>query len=262
MEESTQSPSVVRQQPLIKTIDAIREATQKSAKILIPATLILLRKISNLVKSLKYQIAGLRLSRQSRLAQNPDYIPSIRPSINLRGKEKWLLAISAIVLVVLIGLAFYVGLGRNDSASVAYTDTRPEPSKAKARQALNKEYAFPLKDEKGKQVSQVKYVIENAELQDSIIVKGQRAQAVKGRTFLILNLKIVNDHTQGIEINTKDYIRLSVNGSKEWIAPEVHNDPVLVQAISTKLTRLGFPVNDSDKDLILQVGEIKGEKQT
>ena len=65
-----------------------------------------------------------------------------------------------------------------------------------------------------------------------------------------------------IKINTKDFIRLSVNNNQnEWLAPDLHNDPVEVQAISTKNTRLGFPVNESDKNLVLQVGEIEGYKQ-
>ncbi len=165
------------------------------------------------------------------------------------------------IAVVLLGLSFYLGKSLNQN-STNYNDDRPLPSATKARQDLNKEFKFPLKDARGEDLSEIKYVIESAELQDSIIVKGQRARAVKGRTFLILNIKISNNFTQGIEINSRDYVRLLVNDSKELIAADVHNDPVAVQAISTKYTRLGFPINDSDKNLMLKIGEIKGSKQT
>lgn len=166
-----------------------------------------------------------------------------------------------IAVAGLIGLSiYYAGKTPGQKVSI-YQDERPLPSQSKAKQTLNNEFAFPLKNEKGKEVSKVEYNIESVELQDSIIVKGQRARAVLGRTFLIVNLKISNNHTQGIEINSRDYIRLSVNNQNEWIAPDIHNDPVLIQAISTKLTRLGFPINDTDKNLQLQVGEIKGSKQ-
>jgi hypothetical protein len=37
---------------------------------------------------------------------------------------------------------------------------------------------------------------------------------------------------------------------------------VEVQAISTKFTRVGFPINENDSDLKLRVGEIEGEKET
>src|SRR3989344_2472042 len=165
------------------------------------------------------------------------------------------------IAIALLILSFYLGKSLNQN-SISYKDDRPLPAATKARQVLNKEFEFPLKDGKGNEVSRIKYGIESAELQDSIIVKGQRARAVKGRTFLILNLKISNNFTQGIEINSRDYVRLSINSSKEFIAADIHNDPVAVQAISTKFTRLGFPINDSDKNLMLRIGEIKGKKET
>ena len=256
MEENIQTASgLENNKPATSKAAVLKNITASTVKIIVPAFLAFIAKTYGVINALKEKLTH---SKSSQNTPNLGY----RPRFNSRGKEKMILAVSAVVLVVLIGSAFYIGLSKTDSVSLSYSDTRPDASIAKARQVLNKEFDFPLKNEKGKVVSEIKYIIENAELQDSIIVKGQRAQAVKGRTFLILNLKIVNDHTQGIEINTKDYLRLSVNKNNEWIAPEVHNDPVQVQAISTKYTRLGFPINDTDKNLTLQVGEINGKKQT
>ena len=127
---------------------------------------------------------------------------------------------------------------------------------------MNKEYVFPLRNEDEEKIAEIKYFLEKVELRDEIIVKGQRATAVKGRTFLIFTLKITNEYKSDIEIDSRDYVRLSVNGNAdEWLAPEIHNDPGEVQAISTKFVRLGFPINDSDSNLVLRVGEIDEEKQ-
>ena len=77
-----------------------------------------------------------------------------------------------------------------------------------------------------------------------------------------LKKKIVNDLNQGLEVNSRDYVRITVNGStKELFAPDIHNDPVEVQAISTKNTRVGLAINETDKNIELRVGEINGEKQ-
>lgn len=143
------------------------------------------------------------------------------------------------------------------------TDNRPDAGQANATLALNRELAFPLKNEKNESVGQFKYIVETAELRQEIIVKGQRATSVKGRIFLVINLKINNDTNNKLALNTRDYIRLMVNDNeKELLAPDVHNDPVEIQAISTKYTRVAFPINETDKNLKLRIGEISGEKQT
>lgn len=128
---------------------------------------------------------------------------------------------------------------------------------------LNREFKFPLKDEKNETVGEIKYTIENVELRDEIIIKGKKAYAVKGRVFLILNLKITNDSSKTISMNTKDYARLFINNNEnEPLSPSIHNDPVVVDAISVKPTRIGFAISESDKNIKLKIGEIKGDKTT
>lgn len=163
----------------------------------------------------------------------------------------------AVVLIVAIGIINVIGNTTRNS-----TTTNTEVKGALSSQDINKELKFPIRDSEGEEVSQIKYIIQKAELRDEIIVKGQKASAVKGRAFLILTLKIINEYNQPIEIETRDYARMSVNGNQEeWLAPDIHNDPVEVQAISTKFTRLGFAINDSDKNLLLRIGEIDGDKE-
>ncbi len=172
--------------------------------------------------------------------------------------------IVGVVIIVILFLAWSNMSDRStggSSVTAASNDKRVDIKKPKAVQTLNRTFEFPLKDQAGKEVSKLKYEVQNVELRDEIVVKGEKASAIKGRTFLIINLKITNSYDKNIQINVKDYIRLIVNNSVDKLAPEIHNDPVDVQAISTKLTRVGFPVNDDDANLTLQIGEITGEKQ-
>jgi hypothetical protein len=167
------------------------------------------------------------------------------------------------ILLVLAGIAVIGGAFFFMKRPVASTDTRVAIEKAKASQTINQEFAFPLKDDKGKVLTSIKYTVQSAELHDEIIVKGQRASSVKGRTFLIIALKITNEYDKSLDILSKDYIRLIVNGNEtEPLAPDIHNDPVTVQPISTKYTRVGFPINDTDTNMSLRVGELNGDKQT
>lgn len=172
-------------------------------------------------------------------------------------KEKFT---TIVLFFILMAFSFLLG-GKFTQGAPKIEDPRSNAPISKARQSLNKGFMFSLKDEKGQEVSKIKYDIESAELQDQILVKGQRATAVKGRTFLILNIKITNKHNQTISLHSRDYIRILINDKKELLAPDIHNDPVQIQAISTKYTRLGLPINEGYKSLKLQIGEIDGKKE-
>jgi hypothetical protein len=167
-----------------------------------------------------------------------------------------------IFLVIVLGL---LSLRKHSAASGgnggAASADQVSVQKARATQTLNKTFKFPLKDDTGKEVSTISYTIQNIELRDQIIVKGETATAVKGRTFAIFNLKLTNNYTKAVQINARDYVRLIVDGSSEKLAADIHNDPVEVQAISTKYTRIGFPIDSDQRKFILQVGEISGAKQ-
>lgn len=171
--------------------------------------------------------------------------------------------IGIILLIIVGGLIFY--FLRPNSQNIQGTssqNTFQSVPDAKATTLINREFGFPIKNQKGEEISKLQYKVENAELRDKIVIKSQNATAAPGRIFLVINLKIKNDSDKSLEINTKDYLRLSINNNdSEWLAADVHNDPVLIQPISTKYTRLAFPINTSDKDFKLRIGEISGEKQ-
>lgn len=155
-------------------------------------------------------------------------------------------------------------VARNTSLKARDTvpaDNRQEILPAKATKDINREFEFPIEKVTSGEPRKIKFLIQNAELRDEIVIKGQKATSIKGRTFLILNVKLTNNLDKGIEINTKDFVRVATKGSEEWLAPDIHNDPVVIQAISTKVTRLGVPINDTDKELVLQIGPIDGAKE-
>ena len=147
-------------------------------------------------------------------------------------------------------------------AGAATQNTQVSIAKPIAQETLNKSFDFPLKDSAGKTVSKFNYEIQSAEEDNQVVIKGQVATAVQGKVFLILNLKITNSFDKDVQLNTRDYVRLIIDNSSDRLAADVHNDPVDVQAISTKFTRIGFPINADAKNLKLEVGEIDGTKQT
>lgn len=182
-----------------------------------------------------------------------------RISFNSGGKKYFKYLVVVIVVFAVVLIVRNVLASSNGSSN--QTGDRVQLKDATFSQELNKDFSIELTDENGDETEPVSMKLVNTELRDEIIVQGQKATSVAGRSFLVVNLKIVNPLEQGVEINTKDYLRLVEGDSSEWLAPDIHNDPVLIQAISSKPTRLGFPVNSNTRKFRLQIGEISGEKE-
>jgi hypothetical protein len=181
---------------------------------------------------------------------------------NYFGDKPGKISITIIGGIFLIVISFFLGRSSVNNLSLAtQTNSQPVAPSPYAKESINKDFSFPIKDNNSNDISTIKYSIQNAQLENSVIIKGQKADAIKGKTFLILNIKLSNNYTQGVDINTRDYVRLKTSSVNELLAPDLYNDPVQVQAISTKSTTLGFTINNSDKNLELQIGEIKGTKQ-
>ncbi len=166
------------------------------------------------------------------------------------------------IFLLIIGVILAVRFLFTDKPSNQTSNTGEDNVlEAKEIQSLDREFIFPLNDG-SEDVSEIKFFIDDVELREEIVVQGQKAVAVPGRIFLIVTLKVSNDFEQAITMNTRDYVRLIIDGKQdEKLAPDIHNDPVEIQAISTKQTRLGFAIDDDNKPLALQVGEIDGEKE-
>ena len=161
--------------------------------------------------------------------------------------------ILAVLVVVVLGGVLVSK--RTKSSQVSSNNTLADESLQTL--PLNHSFEIPLGTDSDKHIT---FKLVDAQIKDAIILKGQRATSVDGKQFLVVNIKLTNNHEQRIKIDTRDYVRLSVNGTEDKLAPQIHNDPVEVQPISDQYTRLGFSIFKTDTDLKLIVGPVSGEK--
>lgn len=227
---------------------------------------ILLSKVSALAYSVYNPL------RKSRTSSNSDSgrfgIPKFSfNKFNFNKKNAMKIGFPLLIgVVAIVGLVSLVrGLPNAQSNSAAAGESNIELPNAVSTIELNRNFEFPLRDDEGEEVGRFDFIVENAELQKQIIVQGKRATAVNGRIFLVFNLKIVNDLKFPMELPTRNFMRIILNNNDaELLAPDIHNDPVEVQAISTKYTRLGLAIDESaaKQTIRVQVGEVDGEKQT
>jgi len=165
-----------------------------------------------------------------------------------------------LIVVFLVVMVIARALGGNDKQNSQVAGVSDNNSQNIIQ--LNKKFNFPLTDSTGEEVSSIEYEIESAELTDDIFIQGQPTKPIAGRTFLVLSLKVTNDYQQDIEIDTGDYIRVKLDVlGDELLAADMDNDPMKVQAISTKYSRLGYSIPKDFGNIKLLVGEISGDKE-
>lgn len=192
---------------------------------------------------------------------NNETTHSSRSGLVKKGLLPFIIVGVIVLAIIFLTLRTPGNNNNNPSNVIAGEQDRIKIAEPKAEQNIDKQFQFPLKDSTGKEVSKIRYFVDDVEVRDELVIKGKKAVAIEGRTFLVVTLKVTNDYSRPISINVRDYIRLIVNGSQEKLAPDIHNDPVEIQPISTKYTRVAFPIDDKYKNLMLQVGEINGKKQ-
>ncbi len=161
--------------------------------------------------------------------------------------------------IVLLFLGVSIVVGRQFLFGSAADSSTQSPA-ILAQQSVNKTFSFPVADSTGQQATTIAYTIVSVDKQNQVIIKGQRASAVTGRTFFIVNLKLTNTSSQTIQLNSRDYVRISVDNQNELFAAEMYNDPIIVQPISTEYTHIGFPIDSTQNTLTLHVGQLSGPK--
>jgi len=255
--------------PLYQSMETVLPTDQS---LLLPAPIAPVRK--PLFSSLRKKFSKLfSFSPSSPTSETADSTPpyyadagqAVRPSTSntrKRFKKNKFLFIFVVAIVLLVFTALFASMKKNSSGTTVLGQQKLRLNDVKSQETLNKKFQFPIRDGSGKEVTKITYLIQNAELRDQIVVKGRPADAIEGRIFLILNLKLTNDYTKTISLNTRDFVRMTINGSNEKMAFDIHNDPVEVLAGSVKVTRLAMAINTTDKDITLLVGEVNGPKQT
>lgn len=205
-----------------------------------------------------YSQVSPRSSSVSRFNQALSKLNINQASIRSKLKAK---NIGTYLFVIIVTAAVLLGLRAALSRALSPTAGKNTAGAVVVSTPVNREFSFIVYDKNKQLVNPVRYNITDAQLTNTIIIKGQRATAVKGRQFLIFNLKLVNDFNESLFLNTRNYVRVQPTGSADRLAPEIHNDTVEVQPLSTKITRIGLPVNEGIKEFTVFVGELEGFKE-
>jgi len=128
---------------------------------------------------------------------------------------------------------------------------------------VDRSFDFAALSNQGKPVTnKIKLKIAEVEKTNQVIVQDKTYAAKNNKLFLIVNLELKNDAAIPLNILPGDLIRLTVGSDEEnKYAPDLHNNLVLVSAISTKLDRIGFVIPQEAKNFKIYIGDLEGKKE-
>lgn len=169
-------------------------------------------------------------------------------------KKRKKLVIGILVILLLFGGSRLLATRKSASGQA--------PAKV-ATAKVDKSFDFAALNSQGKPViNKIKLTIADVEKTNQVIVLDKNYTAKNNKLFLIVNLELKNDAAIPLNILPGDLVRLSVGTDEEnKFAPDLHNNLVLVSAISTKLDRIGFVIPQEAKNFKIYIGELEGKKE-
>ena len=172
----------------------------------------------------------------------------------IRNKKTFSLLLLAVLLIVV----FVVVRGRGPSKSKKDVVTQ-EATKAKASAEINKSFEFQAINI-AKKEKPVSFTITTIERKDEIKVKNEARRTTSDKDYLLVRIELENTQPEKLAIATADYIRLEDKAGKKY-APDYHNGAVVIDPIAVRKDLVAFVVTKKQKDFVLYVGELQGEKQ-
>lgn len=161
-----------------------------------------------------------------------------------------------LVTIGIIGaIGWYVGMRKPSVEVEANSNTKI------AEASINQTFSFDGQAATGKIAGKLKMVVDKVEVNSEVLIQGKPATVRGDKAFLVLNLEFENAETQTQYISPVDLIRLVGENDKKF-APDVHSEVIEVRPISVKLAKVGFVVQEGQKNFKIQIGSIEGQKQT
>lgn len=173
------------------------------------------------------------------------------------------------LLIVVIGLIALSTIGYRLFSGISKTASVVNPKVIGATSAqkveLNKVMDFEIQtiNDSGQFLSKkdkIKFIITEAELKDSIKVKGEDRKVSDGQKYLILRIELQNDTPDRLAIISSKYVRLIGLEDKKF-SPDFHNAMIAIDPLSVRRDLVAYIVNSDSKTFKFQIGDLEGDKQ-
>ena len=192
--------------------------------------------------------------------QKEKYLEKVKSVIAfLRRRPKMAIGVGLGLLVIIAVLTFFPGI--NPDSAVRKVAGSQTDFAAEKQVAIGSRFEVPIRKEDGTETPDKLIInLTTAEASKRILIQGKPATSRDTKTFILINFEVENSTSNQLTVRPVDFIRLTDSEGRTF-APDVHNNDVVVEPISIKKTRVGFVVDENQKEFKFLVGEINGEKK-
>lgn len=161
------------------------------------------------------------------------------------------------VIVLILGIGF---IGYSLITKTSLISASSQINKINRKIDINKSYSYNLITKEGGDAGSLVLHVVSAEKTDVVMVKGEEIKAPADKIFLAINIEWDNKSAQSLSVDTVNYFRY-LNAEDKLYAPAFYNEKVSVSPISIRNDKLAFVISANQKDIKIQIGELKGNKE-
>jgi len=176
----------------------------------------------------------------------------------VRGRKK-IVGFVLVVLVVGAGVVAWKAKSNNDGIAQGASEQTNVNSGGVVN--INKSIEIAIRTKDGKETGEkLKVTIATMEQAKEILIQGKPAKAKDGKAFLLITMEIENPTKKQLTVKPIDMVRM-VNSEGKTLAAEVHNNEVTSEPVSIKKTRIGYVINEAEKNFKFLIGEVRGTQE-
>ena len=122
-------------------------------------------------------------------------------------------------------------------------------------------FDVPIRDSEGNETgSPLRVNTINIERTEEVLYQGKPLISKEGKDFLVINLEVENSTDNRLTVRPIDFYRITDDSGKSYAA-DIQTEAVKVEPQSSKKTRVIYIIGDSQRNIKLSIGEIRGDNK-
>lgn len=189
------------------------------------------------------------------------YLSKIKSAIvYLKRRPKMAIGVGLGLFVLIIAIVFLPGIWPNSAVRrVAGSQSDFSPQKQTAINGGG--FDVPIRNSEGNEIgAPLRVNTTHIERAEEVLYQGKPLVSKKGKDFLVINLEVENSTNNRLTVRPVDFYRIIDSSGKSYAA-DIQTEAIKVEPQSSKKTRVIYIIADDQRNIKLEIGEVRGENK-